>query len=64
MLAAAFVMVLPTWGTAQAADTVDVQILGFNDLHGQLDQPTGHHLGGQLAGGIEYFATAIKTMRA
>ena len=63
VLAAVTVMVLPLWGTAQAADTVDVQILGFNDFHGQLDQPTGT-IGGQLAGGIEYFATAIKNMRA
>ena len=50
-------------GNGAAADTVNVQILGFNDFHGQLDQPTGT-IGGQLAGGIEYFATAIKTMRA
>jgi 5'-nucleotidase len=63
VLGAAALLVLPGWGTAHAADTIDVQILGFNDFHGQLDQPTGN-VGGQAAGGIEYFATAIKTMRA
>src|SRR4029078_161014 len=45
------------------ADTVDVQILGFNDFHGQLDQPTGN-VGGQAAGGIEDFATPRKKFRA
>jgi 5'-nucleotidase len=62
VLAAAALAALP-WGTAQAADTVDVQILGFNDFHGQLDQPTGN-VGGQAAGGIEFFASAIKSYRA
>ena len=60
VLAAAALVLLPVWGTAQAADTVDVQILGFNDFHGQLDQPTGN-VGGQAAGGIEFFASAIKS---
>src|SRR6478735_8906728 len=63
VLAAVTVLVLPLWGTAQAADTVDVQVLGFNDFHGQLDQPTGT-IGGQAAGGIEFFATAVKNFRA
>src|SRR4051812_4153534 len=63
LVLAATAVLLPVWGTAQAADTVDVQILGFNDFHGQLEQPTGN-VGGQAAGGIEYFASAIKSYRA
>jgi 5'-nucleotidase len=63
LVLAAAVLVMVPWGTAQAADTVDVQILGFNDFHGQLEQPTGN-VGGQPAGGIEYFASAIKSYRA
>jgi 5'-nucleotidase len=57
--------------------TVDVQILGLNDFHGNLEPPTGS--GGRigaltsgaclpptcfLAGGVEYLATHVRQLRA
>jgi len=54
-----------------APSTVDVQILGFNDFHGNLEPPSGSS--GRIgnadgtttdAGGAAYLATHIKTLRA
>ena len=57
--------------------TVDVQVLGLNDFHGNLEAPTGS--GGRigaltggacvaptcyLAGGVEYLATHVRNLRA
>jgi 5'-nucleotidase len=57
--------------------TVDVQVLGLNDFHGNLEPPTGS--GGRigaltggacvaptcyLAGGVEYLATHVRNLRA
>jgi 5'-nucleotidase len=53
----------------QAKDKfVEVQILGLNDFHGQL-QPvpstsSGGRIGATPAGGVEYLATHVRTLRA
>jgi 5'-nucleotidase len=46
--------------------TVDVQILAFNDFHGNLEPPSGSsgRIGTVDAGGVEYFATHLKAMKA
>ncbi len=48
-----------------AAEAIHVQLLGINDFHGNLEPPSGS--GGKIegieAGGVEYLATHIKTMR-
>lgn len=50
----------------QKLDTVSVQLLGFNDFHGNLEPPAGG--GGRIgtvdAGGVEYFATHIANLKA
>ncbi|MCI4041902.1 bifunctional metallophosphatase/5'-nucleotidase [Streptomyces sp. TRM75563] len=54
--------------------TVDVQLLSFNDLHGNLEPPAGSagtvtktHADGTVeaipAGGVEYLATSLRTAR-
>ena len=54
-------------------DTVEVQILAINDLHGHLEPPQGTVLVGYNsscqpvqveAGGVEYLATYIKGLKA
>ncbi|AGC48304.1 5'-nucleotidase [Myxococcus stipitatus DSM 14675] len=62
-------------GPPDAGATVSVQVLAFNDFHGQLEPPTGG--GGQIltgvedagpvrvnAGGVTYFARHIAQLRA
>jgi len=58
-------------GAGGGASLVEVQILGFNDFHGNLEPPAGG--GGQItlpdmtkvnAGGVAYFATHIAALRA
>jgi len=53
---------------AQAAklDTVSVQLLAFNDFHGNLEPPSGSsgRVGNVDAGGAEYFATHLAQLRA
>ncbi|MCP3105203.1 bifunctional metallophosphatase/5'-nucleotidase [Myxococcus sp. K15C18031901] len=63
-------------GTDAGATTVNVQVLAFNDFHGQLEAPSGS--GGQIqtgvgadgapvrvnAGGVTYFAKHIADLRA
>jgi 5'-nucleotidase len=52
-----------TSAAAKPATTVDVQILSFNDFHGHLkaDDP---NFEGVPAGGVEYLASHIETLRA
>jgi 5'-nucleotidase len=64
-------------GDPDRPTTVDVQVLGLNDFHGNLEPPTGS--GGRigaltggacvaptcfLAGGVEYLATHVRNLRA
>lgn len=51
---------------AKAPDTVNVQILAVNDFHGNLMPPSGSagRIGTIDAGGAEYLATHINTLRA
>ena len=55
---------------ALAAATTDIQILGLNDFHGNLEPPTGSggRIGGSEAagnaGGVEYLATHVRNLRA
>jgi 5'-nucleotidase len=42
---------------------VDVQLVGINDFHGNLEPPTGL-VNGAAAGGIEYLATHVKALEA
>src|SRR5688500_14927131 len=52
------------------AQTTEIQILGLNDFHGNLEPPTGS--GGRIggtepggnAGGVEYLATHVRNLRA
>src|SRR5688572_15994350 len=46
--------------------TVAVQLLAFNDFHGNLEPPTGSngHIGAVDAGGAEYLATHLATLSA
>src|SRR6266542_6871140 len=41
-------------------------MLAFNDFHGNIDPPTGSGgvVAGNPAGGVEYLATTVKTLRA
>jgi 5'-nucleotidase len=43
--------------------TVDIQLVGINDFHGNLEPPGGL-VDGQAAGGIEYLATHVKALEA
>jgi 5'-nucleotidase len=51
---------------AQQLDTVDVQLLSFNDYHGNLEPPAGSSgtIAGQTAGGVEYFHTHLQQLKA
>jgi 5'-nucleotidase len=46
--------------------TIDVQILAFNDFHGNLEPPSGSGglISGIPAGGVEYLATHVKQLSA
>ena len=45
---------------------VEVQLLAFNDFHGNLEPPAGSagRIGTVVAGGVEYLATHVKTLEA
>ncbi|WEH41051.1 bifunctional metallophosphatase/5'-nucleotidase [Streptomyces sp. NBC_01218] len=61
-------------GHGQPSRTVDVQLLSFNDLHGNLEPPTGSSgtvseiqpdgtVKSVTAGGVEYLASSLRTAR-
>ena len=52
--------------SAKPSPTIDVQILAVNDFHGNLEPPAGSsgRIGTINAGGAEYLATHINTLRA
>ncbi len=56
----------PKPGKAGKATTTKVQILGLNDFHGALEPPSGSggRIGSTPAGGVEYLATHVETLRA
>jgi 5'-nucleotidase len=67
---AALVVVLASAPAASAkrhhhhhGGTVDVQVVGVNDFHGNLEPPSGL-VNGQAAGGVEYLATHVKALEA
>lgn len=67
LAATAFTAVAVTPDQAEARPKpVDVQLLAINDFHGNLEPPTGSSgsIDGQLAGGAEYLASHLKSMRA
>ncbi len=45
---------------------VDVQVIAFNDFHGNLEPPTGSNgrIGQTVSGGVEFMATHIASLRA
>jgi 5'-nucleotidase len=47
--------------TRHHGSTVDVQVVGINDFHGNLEPPSGL-VNGAPAGGIEYLATHVKAL--
>ena len=51
---------------APEAGTVEVQLLAINDFHGNLEPPSGSNgrMGATEAGGIEYLATHLATLKA
>jgi 5'-nucleotidase len=56
-----------TFGAAPSeGQAVQGNLLGFNDFHGNIDPPTGSGglVNGNPAGGVEYLATWLKTLRA
>ncbi|CAM03988.1 5'-nucleotidase-like protein [Saccharopolyspora erythraea NRRL 2338] len=64
-------MVLPGASVSAAGETVDVRLIAFNDLHGNLDPPTGSSGRVTLpdgstvdAGGAAYLATHVDRLRA
>jgi 5'-nucleotidase len=77
LLLAAIGLVLVTAGGAAAkndpspvavakAQTTQIQILGLNDFHGNLEPPSGSggRIGATNAGGAEYLATHVRALRA
>jgi 5'-nucleotidase len=50
------------------AKTTEIQILGLNDFHGQLEPvpstSSGGRIGSTAAGGVEYLATHVRALRA
>jgi 5'-nucleotidase len=52
--------------TQSPGNTVDVQLLAFNDFHGNLEPPSGSNgrIGSIDAGGVEYFATHLARLKA
>ena len=60
----------PSDSAADNAKTTEIQILGLNDFHGNLEPPTGSSgriatpAGTVDAGGVEYLATHVRALRA
>lgn len=75
MLALAAAVLVSAVGTAAAAidrgqyfpgaSAIQVQILGLNDFHGNLEPPTGSggRIGATDAGGVEFLATHVRALR-
>jgi 5'-nucleotidase len=75
-LSAAVAVLVGTAGIASPADArgvpkpppppVSAHLLAFNDFHGNIDPPTGSGgvVNGTPAGGVEYLAHQVKTLRA
>jgi 5'-nucleotidase len=69
LLLGAVLLTLPaTAGAKGGPSTLEVQILGLNDFHGQL-QPvpatsSGGRIGATPAGGVEFLATHVRNLRA
>ena len=59
-------MLTSTVDAQVSADTVNVQLLAFNDLHGNLEPPAGSsgRVGTVTAGGFEYLATIVRNLKA
>jgi len=51
---------------AAASGTIAVQLLAFNDLHGNIDPPSGANgrIGTVAAGGVEYLAAHLAQLRS
>ena len=56
----------PSDKAKENAQTTEVQILGLNDFHGNLEPPAGSagRIGATNAGGVEYLATHVRALRA
>jgi 5'-nucleotidase len=56
----------PSPTAAENAKTTEIQILGLNDFHGNLEPPAGSggRIGATNAGGAEYLATHVRALRA
>jgi 5'-nucleotidase len=54
-----------TAGTAASSGTRTLDLLAFNDFHGNIDPPIGSGglVAGNPAGGVEYLATTVKNLR-
>jgi 5'-nucleotidase len=67
-LVALLVLLMAAVGSAGAepSGTISVQILAVNDFHGNLEPPLGSsgRIGTTNAGGVEYLATHINSLRA
>ena len=62
-----FMSAFPTLAQrSSAADVVNVQLLAFNDFHGNLEPPSGSNgrIGDVEAGGVEYFATHLARLKS
>ena len=58
----------PSDRALETAQTTEVQILGLNDFHGQLEfvpaTSSGGRIGATAAGGVEWLATHVRNLRA
>jgi 5'-nucleotidase len=67
LLTALLLMIVSAFSVGAAKpQTVDLQILAVNDFHGNLEPPAGSsgRIGTINAGGVEYLATHINSLRA
>jgi 5'-nucleotidase len=56
----------PSPRAVERAQTTQIQILGLNDFHGNLQHPSGSsgRIGGTNAGGVDFLATHVRNLRA
>jgi 5'-nucleotidase len=66
MAATSFLIAVRQVPAQPASNTVDVQLLAFNDFHGNLEPPSGSNgrIGSVDAGGVEYFATHLARLKS